>query len=82
MSSLEQIVRPFQTGDTAPASVVSPPGQAGQALVRLSVGLQGGTKTFSYSGECTITTQMGSKHTETSPNSATLKDALNNAGSP
>jgi hypothetical protein len=79
MSSLEQIVRPFQTQDLAPASVVMPPGQAGQALIRLSVGLSGGTKVFSYSGECNISTSMGSKHTESAPTSAALKDEMSNA---
>ena len=76
MSSLEQIVRPFQIQNTAPASVVIPPGQVGQPLIRLSIGLRGGTKVFPYTGSCSLTTQLGAKHTEKTPTSAALQSAM------
>lgn len=78
MSQLEQIIRPFQTEDVTPIPYHQP-GQSGQAPVRLSVGLKGGSKIFSYSLSGTTTSRLGAKHKENPPKSGVLQDAMSQA---
>jgi hypothetical protein len=65
-SNLETIVRPFADVDVTPQAFI-PPG---------TVGLKGGTKTFSTNASSGFSTYMGSTHTESSPNSPALQQAL------
>jgi len=75
MSAMERIVRPFSNEDVTPTPF-HPAGAVGVPPVRLSIGLKGGTKTFSYSGSSSNSTRIGHKHTEKAPTSAALQDAL------
>lgn len=60
---LEVVIRPFATPDSAPTPF-HPAGAVNVAPVRLSVGLIGGTKTFSYSQSLTMTSYMAQVNTE------------------
>jgi len=75
MSAMEKIVRPFSDQDVTPQPYHKA-GAVGVPLVRISVGLKGGTKTFSYSGSASNSTRIGHKHTEKAPTSAALQAAL------
>jgi hypothetical protein len=74
-SNLETIVRPFADVDVTPQAFI-PPGTVGVPPVKVSVGLKGGTKTFSTNASSGFSTYMGSTHTESSPNSPALQQAL------
>lgn len=63
MAGLEGIVRPFVGTDTRPTPF-HPAGAVSAPPVRLSVGLIGGNKTFSYSQNATISSYMAAVHTE------------------
>jgi hypothetical protein len=73
--SLEPIIRPFADEDVTPTKFVQP-GQVGTPPVRVSVGLKGGTKTFSFSGSSVNTTRIGHTHTEKAPVSDALQSKL------
>jgi hypothetical protein len=75
MSALETIVRPFADVDVTPQGF-TPPGTVGVPPVRVSVGLKGGSKTFSTSASSGFSTYMGSTHTESSPSSPALQKSL------
>lgn len=78
--TLESIVRPFATEDVTPQKYIKP-GVIGVPPVRVSVGLKGGTKTFSFSGSSSTSTRIGHKHTEKAPVSQALQKSLTQAGS-
>jgi hypothetical protein len=63
MAGLEPVIRPF-VGDDAAPTPFHPFGGSSQPPVRLSIGLVGGTKTFSYSQSATLTSYMATIHTE------------------
>lgn len=63
MAGLESIIRPF-VGDPTGPTPFHPAGAVSAPPVRLSVGLIGGSKTFSYSQNATITSYMAAVHTE------------------
>lgn len=63
MAGLEGIVRPF-IGETTGPTPFHPAGGSSQPPVRLTVGLLGGTKTFSFSQNATLTSYMAAVHTE------------------
>lgn len=77
MSDLETIVRPFTSLDVAPSSPFTPAGVQGAQPVLVSVGLKGGTKTFTWSASSSRSTRMGNKHKERAPASAALQSVLN-----
>jgi hypothetical protein len=60
--TIETIIRPF-LGGTDPLPF-HPPGQKGTPLVKVQVGLKGGSKTFSWSGSGTQTNYMIRIHRE------------------
>lgn len=76
MTDLETIVRPFTTPDVTPQPFHSA-GSQGVPPVHVSVGLKGGTKTFSFSASSTRSTRMGNKHKERAPASGSLQSVLN-----
>ena len=78
--SLEPIIRPFQDDSVAPTPFTKP-GQIGVPPVRVSVGLRGGTKTFSFSGSSSNSTRIGHTHTEQAPTSQALQTKLASASS-
>lgn len=59
----ETIIRPFETEPTSPSPFTTP-GEIGVPLVRVQVGLKGGSKTFSYSYSATTTTYILRVHKE------------------
>jgi hypothetical protein len=63
MAGLEGIIRPF-IGENAGPTPFHPDGAVDVPPVRLSIGLIGGTKTFSFAQSCTLTSQMAAVHTE------------------
>jgi hypothetical protein len=63
MTGLEGVIRPFVGQDVAP-SQFHPAGAVNVPPVRLVVGQIGGQKTFSYSGNSSITNYMAAVHTE------------------
>lgn len=63
MAALEPIIRPF-VGDNIAPTPFHPQGGASVPPVLLSVGLVGGTKTFSFSQSATLTSYMAAVHTE------------------
>jgi hypothetical protein len=73
--TLEAIVRPFVGEDVTPAPF-HPPSAAAVTLVRISVGLKGGSRTFAFSASSTRSTRMGEKHKEHAPASQSLQNAL------
>jgi len=75
MSDLETIVRPFAAPDVTPTPF-HPAGAVGVPQVRVTVGLKGGTRTFSFSASSTISFRMGNKHKETAPASEALQSVL------
>ena len=80
MSDLESIVRPFGAPDVGP-SPFHPAGSQGVPPVRVSIGLKGGSKTFSWQASSTRSTRMGNKHKENAPASEALQQALSDASS-
>ena len=75
MSTIETIIRPFIGDDSAPDKYQKP-GSVGVPPVRVSVGLKGGTKTFSFSASSSFSTRIGHKHTEKAPASGALQKSL------
>lgn len=63
MAGLEGIIRPFVGRDVSPVAIKTP-GARSAPPVRLALGLKGGTKTFSYSGNSTLSSYMAQVHTE------------------
>jgi hypothetical protein len=63
MAALEPIIRPFVGPGTDPTPF-HPENGSSQPPVLLSVGLVGGSKTFSYSQSATLTSYMAAVHTE------------------
>jgi hypothetical protein len=80
MTDLETVVRPFASPDVVPAPF-HPAGTVGVPPVRVTVGLKGGTRTFSFSSSATISFRMGAKHKEKAPASESLQNALAAAAS-
>ena len=60
---IETVIRAFAEPDVAPTPF-HPAGAVSAPPVRLSVGLIGGTKTFSYSQSLTMTSYMAQVNTE------------------
>jgi hypothetical protein len=75
MTDIEGIFRPFAERDVTPLPF-HPAGAVGAAPVRVTVGLKGGTKTFSWSTSASRSTRMGNKHKEKAPASESLQKAL------
>jgi hypothetical protein len=75
MTDLETIVRPFATPDVTPRPF-HPAGAQGAPPVRVSVGLKGGSKTFTWSASSSRSTRMGNKHKERAPASGALQSVL------
>lgn len=67
MAGLEPIIRPFVGQTTAPVPF-HPAGSTSAPMVRLSVGLVGGNKTFSWSHSTSLSSYMAAVHTEKSSN--------------
>lgn len=63
MAGLEGVIRPWVSDPVNPTSIKQPSPQA-QPMVRLSIGLVGGSKTFSYSGSSSLSSYMADVHTE------------------
>lgn len=63
MAGMEGIVRPFVGQDVTPTRVF-PQGGRSAPPVHFTVGLRGGTKTFSFSGSSSISSYMAAVHTE------------------
>lgn len=63
MAGLEGIIRPFIGRDVSPVAIKTP-GAVSAPPVRLTIGLKGGTKTFSYSGNSSLSSYMAAVHTE------------------
>jgi len=63
MAGLEGVIRPFAGVGTGPA-VIRKPGAVDTPPVRWSVGLIGGSKTFAYSGNSSLSSYMAAVHTE------------------
>lgn len=61
--TMEGLIRPFVSPDVTPSRVLVPGGSP-ITPVRLVIGNQGGTKTFSYSGSATLSSYMANVHTE------------------
>jgi hypothetical protein len=76
MTDLESIIRPFAAPDVAPSPFHTPGAQGAQPVL-VSVGLKGGTKTFTWSASSSRSTRMGNKHKERAPASAALQGVLN-----
>jgi hypothetical protein len=75
MTDLESIIRPFVSPDVAP-SPFHPAGAVGVPPVRVTIGLKGGGRTFSFSASASISFRMGNKHKEHAPTSEALQNAL------
>jgi len=67
MAQMENIIRPFVGEDVTPTPVHQA-NATNVPPVRFSVGIVGGTKTFSYSGSSTLTNYMAAVHTEAESN--------------
>lgn len=65
MAGLEGIVRPFVGRDVTPTPFHTA-GAVNVPPVLLSIGIIGGTKTFSFSGSMTLTSYMAAVHKESS----------------
>lgn len=63
MPGMEGVIRPFTSLKTTPEAIHQPGGRA-QPPVRVSVGIVGGTKTFSYSGSSSLSSYMMAVNTE------------------
>jgi hypothetical protein len=63
MAGLEGIIRPF-VGEQVGPQPFHPGSSQSAPPVRLSIGLVGGSKTFSYSGSSSLTSYMAAVHTE------------------
>jgi hypothetical protein len=63
MSGLEPIIRPF-VGEQVGPQPFHPGNSASAPPVRLSIGLVGGSKTFSFSSSTTLSSYMAAVHTE------------------
>ena len=64
MSSLERIVRPFQSKDVTPPQRILGPSEAPVDNVLIQCGQAGSTKTFNSSYSSTITSYVEGKHRE------------------
>lgn len=76
--TLATIIRPYVGRDVTPRPTIQA-GAQGAPPVRISIGLKGGTKTFSFSFSATTTTFLGQAHHEKAPKAASLKRALSDA---
>jgi hypothetical protein len=65
MAGLEPIIRPFIGVDVAPKPF-RPGNSTSAPPVRLSIGIIGGSKTFSFSNSVTMSSYMAAVHTEKS----------------
>ena len=63
MAGLEGIIRPF-VGEQVGPQPFHPGNSQSAPQVRLSIGLVGGTKTFSYSGSSSMSMYMAAIHKE------------------
>lgn len=72
---METIINPFVNQGVSPTPF-TPVGQKAAPPVILSIGLKGGTKTFSTSGSSTASYKMGAINTESAPTSDALQGAL------
>ncbi len=63
MAGLEGIIRPF-IGDNVAPTPFHPGNSASAPPARLSIGLVGGTKTFSFSSSVNLSAYMAAVHTE------------------
>ena len=66
MTSLERIVRPFQSKDVTPPQRVFNPSETPVDNVRIVCGQAGSTKTFNSSHSSTVTSYVEGKHRELS----------------
>jgi len=63
MAGLEGVIRPFMGENTAPTPF-HPGNSASAPPVRLSIGLVGGSKTFSFSSSTSMSSYMAAVHSE------------------
>jgi hypothetical protein len=63
MAGMEGIVRPFVGPGVAPRRIFEP-NSKGSPPIHFSVGLRGGNKMFSFSGQSTISSYMAAVHKE------------------
>lgn len=63
MAGLEGIIRPFVGAQVSPQRFIAG-SPASAPPVRLSVGLVGGSKTFSFSSSTSLSSYMAAVHTE------------------
>ena len=63
MAGLEPIIRPFVGNDVGPTPF-HPGNSASAPPVRFAVGLVGGSKTFSFSSNSSLSSYMAAVHTE------------------
>ena len=78
--SLEPVIRPFQDQDVTPVRYVKP-GQAGVPPVRVTIGIKGGTKTFTFTGSANVSTKLGAVHKEKPSQSQVINKSLASATS-
>jgi hypothetical protein len=64
MTSLERIVRPFQSKDVTPPQRIFSPSETPVDNVRIVCGQTGSTKTFNSSYSSTITSYVENRHRE------------------
>jgi hypothetical protein len=77
MTTMEQIIRPFQGEDVGPEAYV-PPGTTDVAPALVQVGLTGGTQTFTGDFNFQQTTKLGAVHSEGSSNSQVIQQVIAN----
>lgn len=77
MSTMEQVIRPFQ-GDTVGPEAYVPPGGEPSVPALVQVGLKGGNLTFTGDFNYTRTTKLGAVHAEASSNSQVIQDVIAN----
>lgn len=64
--TLETVIRPFVGEQVAPQRFIPTGGNASSPPVQLTIGLVGGSKTFSFSNSSTLSSYMAAVHTEQS----------------
>ena len=74
---LETIITPFVGEDVTPTPFTQP-GSVGVPPVRVSIGLKGGTKTFTTSYSFSRATKLGAVHKETEANSKAIQNTIQN----
>lgn len=77
MSTMEQIIKPFQGEGVGPEAYV-PPGATAVPPALVQVGMVGGTQTFTGDFSYTCNTKLGAVHKEASSNSQIIQDVIAN----